>query len=539
MLPTYSMRAIVVALLLCASTALSNSNSTYLNPILPGFHPDPSCIFVPEVNHTFFCATSSFSLFPGIPIYASKDLAHWRLASHAISRPEQLPDLALTNGSTSGVWAPTIRYRDGTFYITSTLVFDDFRDNNASRFDNFIVHSKDPFSSSSWSDPVHFPFVGIDTSLFWDEDGATYFQGASPTWIKKGIYHSKIDIHTGALSGPLVNLWNGTGGNSPEGPHIYRKDGWYYLSIAEGGTGLPHEENVARSRSLDGPYGSYVGNPILTNANTSAYFQTVGHADIFQDAKGQWWAVALATRSGPEYTVYPMGRETILTPAVWPEGGWPRLSRVKGEMTAHQLPPTEIIERGEGQLIGERDIVDFTPGTSLPTHFLHWRAPVPENYEVSPPGHDHQLELRSSMLNLTGYDGNTTNHHGGLTFVARRQEDTLFTYSVDLEFSPDAEEQEAGVSIFLTQDHHYDLGLVLLPSANDSEALTMHLRAGGMSLRSTPETLIAMNSTWLGQAITLEIKAFNFTHYSLSAGPTQHAHLMQTIANIGRSLLYH
>ena len=145
-------------------------NSTFTNPILPGFHPDPSCIFVPEWNNTFFCASSSFEAFPGIPIHASKDLQNWKLVSNALNRPEQLPALSITNKSTSGIWAPALRYHEGTFYILTTLVFDDRDAADSSRWDNMIFKSADPMSSSSWSDPVHFNFTGYDTSPFWDEE---------------------------------------------------------------------------------------------------------------------------------------------------------------------------------------------------------------------------------------------------------------------------------------------------------------------------------------------------------------------------------
>ncbi|KAK5242021.1 hypothetical protein LTR40_012940, partial [Exophiala xenobiotica] len=125
------------------------ASSTYTNPIFPGFFPDPSCIFVPEWDNTFFCASSSFEAFPGIPIHASKDLVNWKLASNVLNRPDQLPDLAITNKSTSGIWASTIRYHQGTFFVMTTLVFDDADQFNSSRWDNMVFQSKDPFKSSS------------------------------------------------------------------------------------------------------------------------------------------------------------------------------------------------------------------------------------------------------------------------------------------------------------------------------------------------------------------------------------------------------
>ncbi|KAI6809841.1 glycoside hydrolase family 43 protein, partial [Hortaea werneckii] len=538
--------------LLAMPAALAETNDTFFNPILPGFHPDPSCISVPELDWTFFCATSSFSAFPGIPIHASKDLVHWKLISNALARPEQLPDLAIINGSTSGIWAPSIRYHDGTFYIMTTLVFDHEPQANVSRWDNFLISTTDPYNSTAWSDAIHFPFVGYDTDPFWDpqDNNKTYVTGSHAYRIYPAITQAPIDLNTGELEYEPVILWNGTGGNAPEGPHVYYKDDYYYLMIAEGGTGIGHMETIARSRSLNGEYyQAYVGNPIVTNANTSAYFQTVGHADLFQDRKGQWWGVALSTRSGPEYEVFPMGRESVLAPVTWPEGGWPIWSNITGKMDGWPLPPSEPITKGEGKLINTPDDLTFPPNSTLPPQLIHWRIPVRENYQVSARDHPNSLQLTASVLNLTGYDGVTAFHPQGQTFLARRQVDTFFTYSVNLDISDlRHEEDEAGVSVFLTQNHHYDLGIVMLPPSTTSSSqaddppsntapLTPHFRLRGISSSSTidfPTLILPINQTWLNRPespnlLRLEIKATNLTHYALSAAPAGAEHLRQTL----------
>lgn len=335
--------------------------------------------------------------------------------------------------------------------------------------------------------------------------------------------------------GPIVNVWNGTGGLAPEGPKVFLKDGWYYLMIAEGGTGLNHEEDIARSKNINGPYESNPANPILTNANTSAYFQTVGHADLFQDAAGNWWGVALSTRAGPEFTVYPMGRETVLTAVTWDEGAWPVFTNVSGVETAWPLPPTQLVQQGEGPLITAPDNVQFERGSTIPPQFLFWRLPIRENYAISAPGHPNTLQLTSSVLNLTGHDGNYAGPQGQ-TFLGRRQVDTLFTYSVALSFAPQSLEDEAGVSVFLVQNHHFDLGLVLLPSptANSSSSspspLAPYLRFRGISYLPTPEpVLVPVPEAWLGEALRMEVKAFNLTHYAMSAGPAEHVSEMVTV----------
>ncbi|KAI7464224.1 glycoside hydrolase family 43 protein [Hortaea werneckii] len=545
--------------LLLSAAALAENNDTFFNPILPGFHPDPSCISVPELDWTFFCATSSFAAFPGIPIHASKDLVHWKLISNALARPEQLPDLAIINGSTSGIWAPSLRYHDGTFYIMTTLVFDHEPQSNFSRWDNFLISTTDPYNSTAWSDPIHFPFVGYDTDPFWDpqDNNKTYVTGSHAYRIYPAITQAPIDLNTGELEYDPVILWNGTGGNAPEGPHVYYKDDYYYLMIAEGGTGIGHMETIARSRSLNGEYyHAYDGNPIVTNANTSAYFQTVGHADLFQDRKGQWWGVALSTRSGPEYEVFSMGRESVLAPVTWEEGGWPIWSNITGKMEGWPLPASEAITQGEGQLLNTPDHLTFPPNSTLPPHLTHWRIPVRENHQVSAPNHPNTLQLTASVLNLTGHDGVTAFHRQGQTFLARRQVDTFFTFAANLDISDlRREEDEAGISIFLTQNHHYDLGIVMLPSPSPTDppsttpSLTPHFRLRGISSSSSsssaptgfPTLILPLNHTWLSpfpspshpnptpNSIRLAITASNRTHYALSAAPAGAEHLRQTL----------
>lgn len=497
--------------------------------MLPGFFPDPSCIFVPEWDSTFFCASSSFSAFPGVPIHVSKDLQTWKLASNVLSKTEQLPALSLTNKSTSGIWAPTIRFHNGVFYVFTTLVFDDQDIHNSSRWDNLIFTSEDPFHSSSWSNPVHFNFTGYDTSPYWDTDGTVFVSGAHPWQVRPGIDQTTINLQTGQVGETLVNVWNGTGGLAPEGPHIYRKDGYYYLMIAEGGTGLNHMETIARSKHITGPYEPCPSNPLLTNANTTEYFQTVGHADLFQDQSGNWWGVALSTRSGPDYIVYPMGRETVLTAVSWKQNEWPVFSPIRGEASVWNLPPVRQNLRGEGPLVGAPDDIDFQPGSALPAHFVHWRLPIRDSYTISAPGHPNTLRLNPSKLNLTGYDGNYAGPTGQ-TFVGRRQTDTLFTFRVNMEFSPMLQEEEAGVSVFLTQNHHIDFGVVMLPSTVNG-SLIPHFRFRAISYIAVPDPVVMpVTSDWLNQTLTMEIKAFNLTHYSFSAGPASSQSHIVTIA---------
>ncbi|KAM0722372.1 hypothetical protein Q7P37_001813 [Cladosporium fusiforme] len=515
--------------------SLAGNTSTYQNPIITGFHPDPTCVFVPELDNTFFCTFSSFLTFPGLPVYTSRDLINWKLISNALSRPEQLPALAfLPRGATSGIYAPTLRYRDGKFLIFTTLANQGLYNNNYTRWDNFILSTTDPYQSSEWSDPVHFDFPGIDPSPFWDDDGQTYLTGS---FDGKSILQAPLNFETGEMLGPLVDIWNGTGLPSPEASHMYKKDGWYYLLTAEGGTRERHRTNFARSRDLYGPYEGDPNNPVLSGYLSESYFQAVGHSDIFQDRLGQHWAIALAVRAGYSYnfdpynSIFPMGREAVLTPVHWPEGEWPTYQNVSGIMAGDfTLPvdpsPDTIPEKGEGGLNGADDVINFEPESELPPHLFHWRLPVQKNYIVSPKGHNSTLQLTSSVWNLTSFDGDSTRGLGQ-TFLARRQEHTRFRFSVDVEWEGllTREQNEVGITALQDQAQHFDIGVAML-KLNGSESVAPHIRFRGISTTTyrLPERFKYVDESFplptelLGQKVRLQVEAVNTTHYAFSAG---------------------
>ncbi|KAJ3530258.1 hypothetical protein NMY22_g8652 [Coprinellus aureogranulatus] len=501
----------------------SRRNSTYYNPILPGFHPDPSCIFLKEWDNTFFCASSSFNAFPGIPIHASKDLQNWKLIGHVLNRKEQLPRLAETNRSTSGIWAPTLRYHKKNFYLVTTLVDDDKPQSDSSRWDNIIFKGSDPYNPNSWGIAKHFQFEGYDTEPFWDSDGKAYITGAHAWQVKPGIWQAEADLDVGKV-GEFKSIWEGTGGLAPEGPHIYKKDGYYYLLAAEGtsehrGTGLEHMVTISRSKNINGPFESNPANPILTNTNTSSYFQTIGHADLFQDGSGNWWAVALSTRGGPEYKHFPMVRETVLAPVSWRKGEWPVATQVSGTMSHTSTTGTTS---------------PSPPNSGSPNISPTGASPTQPHFTLSPPERPNTLRLTPSTLNLTALNGNYAGPTGQ-AFVGRRQSHTLFTYTVDIDFSPTSLEEEVGVSAFLTQNHHLDLGIVMLPSSSSSSdgPLAPHFRYRGISYVPVPEPIIApVPAEWVGKTLTLEIKAFNSSHYAFSAGPAGAASLRRTIVTV-------
>ncbi|KAF7718521.1 Xylan 1,4-beta-xylosidase/Non-reducing end alpha-L-arabinofuranosidase [Penicillium ucsense] len=520
-----------------AATALPQPhNSTFHNPILPGWHSDPSCIFVSEWNNTFFCTTSSFSAFPGCPVYASADLTHWDLASSALNRPAQLPQIqTATTSQTLGMFASTLRYHDGTFYLLTAWLY---KPNNGTQF--VLFTTKNPYDDSSWTDALHVenPKGRIDPDLFWDDDGSVVmaFSGAP-------IEAAYIDLTTGKAGEPF-DMWNGTGFNNQEGPHLYKKDDYYYLLIAEGGTALEHSTTIARSRSLKGPWESSPHNPLVTARYTDRYFQTVGHSDLFSDANGNWWGVALATRGGPKLyneTIHPMDRETVLYPVSWPKGGWPVADPVEGTMRG-PLPVTPSGEkRSPPTFMGEKDVVDFQPGTSIPKQWLFWRAPAkPESFTISPPSHPNTLRLTASKANITG--DASFKALDGLTLITRIQTHTFFEFSVDVHpgFGKIAGD-EVGVSVFVHQDHHIDLGiLVEEDSADSSRNMVFRCRAtdSSIALSQLPSPVVTpVPAAWSKSPIRLFINGINTTHYELSAASASKSHEREHLALLPASLV--
>jgi len=217
---------------------------TYQNPVITGFHPDPS---ICRVGEDYYLVTSSFEYFPGVPIFHSRDLVHWRQIGHCLHRQSQL-DLQGTKPS-HGIWAPTIRHHNGTFYMVTTLV---------PKWKNFYVTAKDP--AGPWSEPVWLEQGGIDPDLFFDDDGEVYL-------TTSGNQMCRIDIETGKQTDATQVPWPGSGGSCLEAPHLYKVNGKYYLMAAEGGTHMGHMETIARAETPYGPYETCPNNPILSNRN--------------------------------------------------------------------------------------------------------------------------------------------------------------------------------------------------------------------------------------------------------------------------------
>ena len=320
------------------------------NPVIPGFNPDPS---VCRVGDDYYLMTSTFEYFPGVPVYHSKDLVNWQMIGHVINRPEQLDYSNIS--STAGIYAPTIRYHNGTFYMITTFVAGK-RDSVVTQKGNFIMTAENP--AGPWSEPHWIENApGIDPSLFFDDDGKVYYCGNRHDEDEKfraerDIWIQEIDLETFTLKGPTTILDSRPyfendiigGAVAFEAPHLYKKDGKYYLLIAHGGTGMGHAESIWSSNSPLGPWEMNPDNPILTHRGyEESGINCTGHADIFETNDGEWWTVFLGVRSNDKKNNV-MGRETFLSKVDW-SGEWPVINP-DGDTgrTAHTIPAPGMLK---------------------------------------------------------------------------------------------------------------------------------------------------------------------------------------------------
>jgi beta-xylosidase len=388
------------------------------------------------------------------------------------------------------MYAATIRFHQGTFYVIC-----EYLGTTTNQTSGVLFKTTNPFEDKAWSDPVKFVASKIDPDLFWDDDGKVYV-------ATQGIIIQEMDINTGKM-GPVHQLWNGTGGVWPEGPHIYKKDGWYYLMIAEGGTAEDHAVTMARARNILGPYSPSPHNPHLTARKTKNYFQTVGHADLFQDTKGDWWGTALATRWGGNGSYFPMGRETVLFPVTWKTGEWPIMQPVIGKMNGWELPAQSHDIPGDGPFNADPDVYDFPVGKPIPRNLVYWRVPRDNAVTVTEKG----LQVMLGRNNVAGSPGGSQPAAKAISFIGRRQTDSTFKFSVDLLFAPNAAKQEAGITAFLTQYANIQMGVV-------SENQTLSFRFNSTESRNK---MTRVPTAWVGKPIRLEIEMHTPSEYTFSA----------------------
>ncbi|KAJ5775010.1 Concanavalin A-like lectin/glucanase subgroup [Penicillium nucicola] len=424
------------------------------NPIIPGFAPDPSICLI---DGTYFLVNSSFHLYPGLPIYSSDDLISWTHTGNAINRPSQLClarattflspwDDGTTMVATGGLYAPTIRHSHGTTYIICTnVIHGPSNVSGDERSEQFIIHTTD-IRSGNWSDPILFPFPGIDPSLLFDDDGRVYVQ-ICKTGPQFQIYNFEINITTGEMISEPTLIWEGWKKGYTEGPHIYKKDGWYYLLCAEGGTFSFHMLSIARSRNVWGPYTSYENNPLYTAHNTTNYVQNTGHGDIFQDKRGQWWAVLLGVRKKQGRSI--MGRESFLTAVTWPDNSWPTIDPVVADSDAGVAPNLSLIHASS---------------------FVSWvylRDAKLDRYQIR----GNNITLHADLVELTSPEES-------VTFVGQRQRKINASASVVLHKAQDSRKLRAGLALykdehrFLSIEYDFDSQQVIFHGLNKAKSFS-------------------------------------------------------------------
>ncbi len=402
---------------------MPTSAQEYRNPVIPGFHPDPS---VCRVGDTFYLVNSSFQYFPGVPIFQSKDLVHWQQIGNVLDRESQIP----LKGTSSwlGIYAPTIRYHEGIYYMITT---------NVGNGGNFMVTAKDP--RGPWSEPIWLKQQGIDPSLYF-EDGKCYMV-SNPG---DAIWLCEINPQTGEQLTESKKLWQGDGGRYPEGPHIYKKDGYYYLLISEGGTELAHHLTIARSKNIEGPYESNPDNPILTNCSRlgqSMQIQGTGHGDFVQAENGSWWMVFLAYRNfGGSY--HHLGRETYLAPVEWKIGEWPV---VNGGHPIDTLVKASTLPWAPMKKHLDADKEDAP--TTGSNEWVQLQNPIESNYLRN----DTMAVEEKFFVRL--YPHGTLTENNQPTFVGRRQESA--NIKLETEVMPHGS-VEAGLSVYQINDGHLD-----------------------------------------------------------------------------------
>lgn len=486
-----------------SDAAFKPAAGQYANPILKGFYPDPS---ITRVGEDYYLVNSTFSYFPGLPVFHSKDLVHWTQIANAIDRPGQLNFDGL--GLSRGVFAPAITEHDGTFYILNTCV---------DCGGNFLITAKDP--KGPWSDPVWLPQVdGIDASLFFDADGRGWivnngtpdrpalYDGHRAIWIQE------FDAKSQKTTGPRSVLLDG--GVDPstkpiwiEGPHITRVEGRYYLTAAEGGTAEGHSQVVLRSDTVTGPYAAYENNPILTQRglpqDRPLPITSAGHADLVQTQNGDWWATFLAVRPYGD-DLYNTGRETFLLPVTWKDG-WPVILPKGATIPyAHAKPKLPAQPAPDFPTSGAFRVRDEFDGKDLPLNWMTLRNP-----------RERWWSLKAGRLVLTARDQKLG---AGVqpSFWGRRQQHLNASASTALRYVPERPGDKAGMVVLQNDDFYYFLGVA---RENGRTVVRLERRAGpkdpvdGVVVARAPITLKA------GAPVFLKIDAHGGA-YDFSYGQT-------------------
>jgi len=431
------------------------------NPILPGFNPDPSIV---RVGGDYYIATSTFEWFPGVQIHHSRDLVHWRLLTRPLSRANQLNMLG--DPDSCGIWAPCLSYADGLFWLIYTDVRRFGRASVAGAsgssmrdFHNYLVTS--PSIDGDWSDPVYLNSSGFDPSLFHEDDGRKYL--LNMLWDHRpgnnrfaGIVLQEYSANEHKLIGKRVNIFQGTPLGFTEAPHLYKRNDWYYLITAEGGTGWGHAVTMARSRKLTGPYELHPDTYIMSARHRpDVELQRAGHASLVETQNGETYMAYLVGRPLRNRGRCTLGRETAIQKMVWGEDGWLRTLDGQGIPTIETPPPSLPAHTFSPTPTRE----DFN-SPQLPIDFQWLRTPYPDEI--------FSLTARPGFLRLFGRE--TLGSLFRQSLVARRQQSHCFTAATIVEFEPEHFQQMAGLICYYNSTKFHYLYL------SHDEIIGKHLR---------------------------------------------------------------
>ena len=400
----------------------------YRNPVISGFYPDPS---VCEANGRYYLVTSSFQYFPGVPLFESDDLVNWMQIGHVLTRESQLP---LTGAlSSAGIFAPTIRFNNGTFYMVTT---------NTTTGRNFYVTTDDIYGQ--WSEPVIVEQDGIDPSLFFEDGHAYFMSNGSDDFGDHGITQCEIDISTGKKLSPSRTIWHGSGGRYLESPHLFRIGDWYCLTAAEGGTEYGHMITCARSKSLWEGFEGCPGNPVLTNRDLGGFMiQGVGHGDLVRKPDtGEWFFLHLGFRQIDQWQPFHhIGRETFLTPVYFGADGW---------LTCGDDGTCREQYEIAGDFVQQRKM---RFGFSDKNEWIFLRNPDMSLYQ-----------LNNDCFTLTA-NSQTLDGIGSPAFVGIRQKE----FCGEVICNVSANDCEGGITVYMDENHRYDLAIV--NNGGSSEAI--------------------------------------------------------------------
>ena len=444
----------VLAATLCIALLAQDvaaQSGTFRNPILRGGYPDPS---ITRVGDDYYIVNSTFEYFPGLPIHHSRDLVNWTLVGHGIHDPGHYRDEVnlVDVQSDGGIHAPSIRWHDGLFHIITTNVYNP-GNGEPTEMVNFVITAENV--AGPWSAPrVIEGAPGIDPDIFFDDDGKVWYVGnhgpSDPEFPGQGeIWLQQLDPENWQLVGERHFLWRGAcNGTWAEGPHIYKRDGRYYLLIAEGGTSYNHAVMIAVSDEITGPYVPNDRNPILTSRNLSYsnWVHSTGHADMVELPDGRWYMVALGKRND-EQGDSNMGRESHLIPVEWerepfewkdPRYEWPVVAPETGRV--ERSAPLPFVDAPQYR---SNTFIDDFDRETLGMQWNFRRAPLPDVYS---------LGSRAGYLRLYAHE-DAIRERGRAALMGIRQQESDFEYSARMAFTPGEENVEAGVSLFQKDDN--------------------------------------------------------------------------------------